>query len=402
MALSSQSGRPMSRNNYMSSRRRSRRGRLLLLLALVACAVLIGVWVFDTETTTEDDKAKTTGTLASAADDNKSTSVSPRIIDTTSDLVKAPKEPDDTGGPIELNHGTTIPKPVTNTPEAATPTPRKPFRRAPDLGNTTASRDLQNALNLADTEPVQARRLMTQAWRSGRLTDNERAQATELAKRLTEIVLFDPRILDGDPFSRRYTVQNGDALERIVRNEGVNTEWAFVARINGLRNANAIQVGQTIKLPAGTFHAEVSKPDYRLDLYQDYNNERVLVASFTVGLGEFGSTPNGTFRIRPDSKLVNPEWIDPRTREHFGQNDPENPIGERWIGIEGLEEHNRGLRGFGIHGTIEPDSIGKQRSMGCIRMLPDDVAVVYEVLTEPKSTIEILGDDPFDREPNSP
>jgi lipoprotein-anchoring transpeptidase ErfK/SrfK len=44
--------------------------------------------------------------------------------------------------------------------------------------------------------------------------------------------------------------------------------------------------------------------------------------------------------------------------------------------------------GYGIHGTIEQDSIGRQASMGCIRMRPDDVALVYEMLSE-HSTVQI-------------
>ena len=400
MALSSQSGRPMSRNNYMSSRRRSKRGRWLLLTALVACAVAVGVWIFIDESPSDDtNTTNPTRTLAAKPSNDQATPG--RVLDVTPETKPSETTTTKSDGPVELNREATIQKPLanikTNTSAPVKETTQKP---APTpSGNTNASRDLNSAYDLAETEPVQARRLLTRAWRSNRLTDSERARAKALADTLTKIVLLDSRVLDGDPFSRRYTVQDGDALTRIVRNEDVNTEWTFVANINELRNANAIHPGQTLKLPRGTFHAEVSKPDYRLDLYQDVENERVLVGSYTVGLGEFGSTPRGTFRVRAASKLVNPEWIDPRTREQYDSDDPKNPIGERWIGIEGIEDHNRGLRGFGIHGTIEPDSIGKQRSMGCIRMLPDDVAMVYEVLTEPKSTIEIIGPGPTIAEP---
>ena len=59
------------------------------------------------------------------------------------------------------------------------------------------------------------------------------------------------------------------------------------------------------------------------------------------------------------------------------------------MGLQGVEEHNRDFSGYGIHGTIEPESIGRQSSMGCIRMRPEDVEVVYEVLVEGASTIEI-------------
>ena len=35
---------------------------------------------------------------------------------------------------------------------------------------------------------------------------------------------------------------------------------------------------------------------------------------------------------------------------------------------------------YGIHGTIEPDSIGKNESRGCIRMLNSEVEEVYDFL----------------------
>jgi lipoprotein-anchoring transpeptidase ErfK/SrfK len=51
--------------------------------------------------------------------------------------------------------------------------------------------------------------------------------------------------------------------------------------------------------------------------------------------------------------------------------DPENPLGERWIDIGDS---------FGIHGTNEPDSIGKAESRGCLRLRHDDVIELYDFL----------------------
>lgn len=42
---------------------------------------------------------------------------------------------------------------------------------------------------------------------------------------------------------------------------------------------------------------------------------------------------------------------------------------------------------YGIHGTIDPDSIGKQSSLGCIRLHTDDIAMVYDMLVEGKSMV---------------
>ena len=391
MALSSQTGRKSSRTSFMSSRRRSRRGRLVL--AVLAVVVIGGgsIWYFVASANTADPSAVPTVATNDAAPQNP-----PRILD-----VASARE----SGTVELTREAII---------APTPEAEKPLRVAPKPAEVTsnptpietqsepASHTLAAALKLADTDPVEARRVVTKAWRSGDLSPEDRTHAAALANRLSDIVLFDQRIFEGDPFSKRYTVGSGDALERIARKEGVETEWAFIARVNNLKNPNAIRIGQTLKLPVGTFHAEIFKPEYRLDLYQDANGERVFVGSYAVGLGEFGSTPVGLFRVRPASKLINPEWLDQRTRTHFTGGDPDNPIGKRWIGIQGLEDRNRALRGFGIHGTIDPDSIGRQKSMGCIRMLPEDVSLVFDLLTEPNSTIEIHGPKRIVTQPDTP
>ncbi len=85
--------------------------------------------------------------------------------------------------------------------------------------------------------------------------------------------------------------------------------------------------------------------------------------------------------------MINPSWTNPRTGERFGADYPLNPIGEFWIGLDGIDPHNLQERGFGIQGTIEPDSIGQDRSMGCVRLGDDHIALVYEMLTEGNSTI---------------
>ncbi|MEO0716931.1 MAG: L,D-transpeptidase, partial [Planctomycetota bacterium] len=88
------------------------------------------------------------------------------------------------------------------------------------------------------------------------------------------------------------------------------------------------------------------------------------------------------------SKLVNPRWTNPRTGEHFEADDPENPIGEHWIGLQGLGE-SAVWEGYGIHGTTDPGSIGEDRSMGCVRLGHEDVAFVYELLVDGVSVVVI-------------
>ncbi|MCP3906084.1 MAG: L,D-transpeptidase [Planctomycetes bacterium] len=128
-----------------------------------------------------------------------------------------------------------------------------------------------------------------------------------------------------------------------------------------------------------------------MDVYIGEEDASVFVCSFKVGLGEFNSTPEVRFRVRPDSKLIDPAWQNPRTGERFASDDPKNPIGERWLGLVPEDDRLASLHvGYGIHGTIEPESIGTQASMGCIRLGAEDVKLVWSMLMESVSSVEIV------------
>jgi lipoprotein-anchoring transpeptidase ErfK/SrfK len=60
------------------------------------------------------------------------------------------------------------------------------------------------------------------------------------------------------------------------------------------------------------------------------------------------------------------------------------------MALEGMDEKTKGVVGYGIHATNDPDSIGQQQSMGCIRMRDDDVDEVFYTLFEGASTVQIV------------
>ena len=101
-------------------------------------------------------------------------------------------------------------------------------------------------------------------------------------------------------------------------------------------------------------------------------------------------TPLGAFTVKDGSKMINPPWTNPHTGEKFGPKDPKNPIGLRWVGLQGLDEKTKGFNGYGIHATIVPESIGKEMSMGCVRMNEEDVEVVYDMLMGRVSVVKIV------------
>jgi hypothetical protein len=319
---------------------------------------------------------------------------SPPAVDTAS---APPKEqPKTQAAPPPTPPPPVLPADTINRPSARAETSEAPAKAAITSSNAATQRMNAGLDLLARNKAVEARKILSEALRttgSNGLTvadaDRVRLTLTELNKKL----VFGQDVAPNDPFARVYAIESGDALAKLPRKLSLNVDWRFLQRINNLADPTRLQVGQKIKVVTGPFHAVVHKPEFRMDLYMGNGDERVFVRSFTVGLGEFDATPEGVFAIRSNSKLINPEWSNPRTGEHFYADDPNNPIGERWIGLVGVSENIRDLSGYGIHGTIDPDSIGTMKSMGCVRMHSDDVNVVYELLMENVSRVEVHGED---------
>jgi lipoprotein-anchoring transpeptidase ErfK/SrfK len=272
-------------------------------------------------------------------------------------------------------------------PDSAPEPARDPLAAAPATAPTV---DLPTALGMVGTDPIAARLQLTRLVDSGTLSPEAKRQAIDAITTVNATLFFSSTVNPADALMTTYTIKSGDALSKIARKAGMAADWRMIMRLNGIKDPNRIRAGQVLKIPTCTFHAVVNKSEYRLYLYAGEGADRVLVATYPVGLGEHNSTPTGAFMLKPGSKLVNPEWRNPRTGEFFKADDPKNPIGERWIGLQGVDAGNSKAMSYGIHGTTDPASIGKQASMGCVRLKDADVEVIYEALTEPNSTIVIV------------
>lgn len=260
------------------------------------------------------------------------------------------------------------------TPEAARPpTDGEAGRRAASLIVTG-----KQALERGDT--LAARSYLSEAFRLG-VSETERTLLQAELTRLGNETIFSSRIVAGDPFVERYVIQPGDALVKIAKAHRVTVE--LLAAINGIKDSNKIRAGQTVKVVNGPFHAVVDKSDFSLDIYLG----ETFVKHFRVGLGLDGSTPTGVWRVA--NKLKNPTFYPPRGGKVIAADDPSNPLGERWIGLKGVSGAAVGQLRYGVHGTVEPDSIGKDVSMGCIRMYNEDVESVYSYLVESESTVTV-------------
>lgn len=183
-----------------------------------------------------------------------------------------------------------------------------------------------------------------------------------------------------------YQIKSGDSLERIGR--GFKVPAGIIMAFNGISDPRRIREGQKLRIPKGPLHAAVSKADFRLDLYAvTEKGAKVFLKSYPVCHGKDNSTPTGKFLIV--NKMKDPEWTDPDTGKKYAKDDPTNPIGDYWMALKGQDAATASLNGFGIHGTVEPDSIGKMMSHGCVRLGDKDIAELFGALLDSASTVEI-------------
>lgn len=216
-----------------------------------------------------------------------------------------------------------------------------------------------------------ARVSLNRALHAG-LSPLDAQRVREALAQIADETIFSRTVKPDDPLVERYTVQPGDTLGKIAKRVFVSED--LLAQINGIADKNFIRESMTLKVIHGPFHVSISKQDHVMHVYlQD-----VYVRTYRVALGSNGSTPTGKWKIINHQE--NPGWVDPRTGKRWHPDDPGNPIGEYWIGLEGVEGDAVGAFGYGIHGTIEPDKIGQDVSLGCVRLAPDDIAVVYRLL----------------------
>ena len=251
-----------------------------------------------------------------------------------------------------------------------------------------ASKIEQGRRLIQQKQLVAGRDALNQALHTRGLSSEDAAEVRQELAAVNEKLVFSPLVDEADPFTKTHVIEPGQMLAKIAPR--YNVPWRFIARINRITDPRRIRAGQRLKVVTGPFHVVVHKTTFRADVYlNDKDGKKMFVRSYRVGLGAFDSTPTGSFVVRKHSKLINPEWVNPRTGQRYHPDDPTNPIGERWIGLEGADANTKALSGYGLHGTIAPKSIGTQSSMGCVRFMPDDIALLFDMLSEGQSTVTI-------------
>jgi lipoprotein-anchoring transpeptidase ErfK/SrfK len=108
----------------------------------------------------------------------------------------------------------------------------------------------------------------------------------------------------------------------------------------------------------------VSIPDRKLAVIEGGD----VIATFPVAVGTAVSpSPTGEFQIV--NRVANPTYYHSGTVIPSGK---DNPVGTRWVGLS--------QKGYGIHGTNAPRSIGHAASHGCIRLRNRDMEQLFTML----------------------
>ena len=110
--------------------------------------------------------------------------------------------------------------------------------------------------------------------------------------------------------------------------------------------------------------------------------EQQTVLTYPIGIGRVGwETPIGTTEVV--SKAANPHWFPPASvrQEHAEMGNPlpsvvppgpDNPLG--------LHVLKLAMPGYLIHGTNQPYGVGMRVSHGCVRLYPENIELLYELV----------------------
>jgi len=150
-------------------------------------------------------------------------------------------------------------------------------------------------------------------------------------------------------------------LNKICANSPTITLFILIALLSASSAAQTAASQSTRAAKKPERQIVVSIPHRQLAVVEA--GQVVKVYAVAVGAEESPS-PQGDFTIT--HRLVNPTYYHPGKVIGPGKS---NPLGTRWIGLN--------KKGYGIHGTNLPASIGKAASHGCIRMRQADLEELF-------------------------
>ncbi len=164
-----------------------------------------------------------------------------------------------------------------------------------------------------------------------------------------------------DGQSIHYVIRPGDSLSGLAKKHGVTVGSIKLA--NAL-SGDKLMVGKSLVIPQSRLSVLVDKSDNKLYL----NENGKVLKTYIVSTGANNSTPVGVFKVT--DKLEDPTWY--KTGAVIPPGSKENQLGTRWMGIT--------AKGYGIHGTTEPEKLGQSVSAGCVRMKNEEVEELFSLI----------------------
>ena len=266
------------------------------------------------------------------------------------------------------------------------------------LAGNEAEACYQRGLGFYDAnELIKARSELCKAYFSGQLSADQQQHARQKLTELAELTLIGrgSDVYPDDPYTGRYKCVAGDVLTKVERSQKLHVPWQLLIKVNNMRRPEDLEAGRRYKVVHGPFHAIVYKSAFLMDVYLHREGlEKVFIKRFRIGTGANSATPAGMWRAKLGGKHERPTWYPPPNSVFRGPipyGHPDYAFGQKglWIGLEGLEPATKPLTDSGIHSTNDPKSIGSAESLGCIRLADEDIELVYSLLYEHWSTVEV-------------
>jgi lipoprotein-anchoring transpeptidase ErfK/SrfK len=212
-----------------------------------------------------------------------------------------------------------------------------------------------------------AHKILSSWYGDPSLTPVQQEQLVDLLSQLAGTLIYSTE----HHLEPAHVVREGETLEEIAARYQVTPQ--LLAKINGIADPSQLQPGRELKVVRGPFMAVVSVSRRELTLALDGR----YAGRFPIGIGQEWEPVEGEFEVK--SKFTNPTYYG-RT-ETLDADDPNNPLGEHWLGLVSTDNSFTGP--LGIHGTNDPATVQSESDpRGYIRLSPQDAEDVFDILTE--------------------
>ena len=307
-------------------------------------------------------------------------------ISSPSGAAASPSTPRPASYPADASAGTAVSAATLETARAAVSLPRRPVRDAFEAqlaldqqGISAGSIDgvYGNQTRLALLAFQQKARISM----TGRLDDQTKSRLSLAGEPFRHHVVTDSEINSLAPVPDSWTERSKrphlgfESILELVA-EKSHASPAFIRRLNPGFDWNAVAAGSRIRVPNAVRETPRERAAFlRIRLaertVQAFDQDNRLIAHYPCSIAaSFANRPQGelkvTVLVEGPNYTFDPKRFPNTPEARFTVTKlilppgPNNPVGAAWIGLDAL--------GYGIHGTPEPEKIGKTGSLGCFRL----------------------------------